>query len=305
MSNLMLNSKLISKKRKSFQRKQWLAGYLFLLPNFLGFLLLMLIPIFIAIGLSFTDYNGFDKPIFIGLKNFVNMFADDYFKISLKNNTIYTLTTVPGIIILAFFIAVLLNNSLLKSLRIVFFFPNITSNTAIAIVWMSLLSPRIGPINVVLSAFGVKEPPLWLASSKWALWAVIIVVIWKGMGYYMVMFLAGLQGIPGSLYEAAKIDGANRRQTIIHITLPLMTPTIFLCSVICIINSFQVFDLIYQMTSGGPGRSTNVLVYRVYQEAFQNYNFGYASAISLLLFAIIFIATIIQFVIQKRWVYEV
>jgi multiple sugar transport system permease protein len=304
MSKVKSRTQIAKTVPGKLEKREWLTGYLFLLPNFIGFVVLMLAPIFIAAGMSFTMYDGFHTPILTGFKNYAMMFRDDYFRISFRNNMVYMLTTVPSIIVISFFVAVTLNNSILRPLRVMFFFPHITSNTAIAIVWAALFSPHFGPVNVLLSWLGVKYPPLWLASSKWALWAVIITVIWKNIGYYMVLFLAGLQGIPGYLYEAAEMDGASRRKMISLITLPLMTPTIFLCTVMCIINSFQVFDLIFQMTSGGPGRSTNVLVYRVYQEAFKNYNFGYGSAISMFLFVMIFLVTLIQFGIQKKWVYE-
>ena len=161
----------------------------------------------------------------------------------------------------------------------------------------------MGPVNSFLMGMGISDPPRWLSSTEWALFSVIVVSIWKRVGYFMVIFLAGLQGIPDQLYESANIDGASRMRQFFSITLPMLSPTIFFASIIGIIQSFKVFDLIYALTEGGPGRATNVLAYTIYQEAFIKYKFGYASAISYFLFAIILVVTIIQFRGQKKWVH--
>jgi multiple sugar transport system permease protein len=173
---------------------------------------------------------------------------------------------------------------------------------AVGIIWTLLFNPAVGPINNLLRSFGISNPPGWLLSTTWALPAVMIVTVWKWMGYYMIIFLAGLQGIPKQLYEAAEVDGAGRVKKFFNITLPLLSPTTFLVLILLIINSFQVFDLINIMTEGGPGRATNVLVYRIYQEGFKYMHFGYASAEAYFLFAIILIVTGIQFWGQKKWV---
>lgn len=159
-----------------------------------------------------------------------------------------------------------------------------------------------GPINGVLQILGVANPPQWLTSTEWSMTTITIVSIIKNFGYYMVLFIAGLQGIPEDLYEAASLDGANSWQKFKKITLPMLSPTTFLCSIMCLINSFKVFDLVNIMTDGGPGRSSNVLVYRIYQEAFRNYDFGYASAYAVVLFLIVFVITMFQFRGQKKWV---
>ena len=173
---------------------------------------------------------------------------------------------------------------------------------SVAVIWKMICNPQGGPLNTVLGQLGISNPPQWLASTTWALYAVIIVSVWKNCGYYMMIFLAGLQNVPDSLYEAAALDGAGKLQQYFRITLPLISPTIFLNLILVTINSFQVFDLVSVMTDGGPGMSTNVLAYRIYYEGFKSMHMGYASAISYFLFAVILVITIIQFVAQKHWV---
>ncbi|MNI09949.1 Lactose transport system permease protein LacF [compost metagenome] len=189
-----------------------------------------------------------------------------------------------------------------KWFRTAIFLPHITATIAVAVVWQLLYNPTMGPINGILKSLGIDQPPLWLASTTWALPSVIIVSIWHSVGYYMVLYLAGLQGIPKDLYEAASLDGAGKTSQFKNITLPMLSPVIFFTVIIGIINSFKVFDLIYVLTKGGPGRSTHVLVYDIYYTAFQRYEYGYASAMAYILFAIILVITLIQFRGQKKWV---
>ena len=290
-------------KTKKFKR-QWLAGYLFILPNFIGFFIFMLIPIIMGFVISLTNYDGFKKFEFVGLSNYLKLFTDEYFQISLRNNVLFTLITVPSTIVIALLLAVALNTGLKGTsvFRTLFFFPTITSMVAVGIVWSMMFHPTRGPINQLLMSMGMTNPPQWLVSTKLALYSVMIVAVWKQAGYYMVMLLAGLQAIPKYLYESAEIDGANAVQRFFKITLPMLSPTMFLVTIMSIINSFQVFDLISVMTEGGPGRSTNVLVYRIYQEGFKYLRFGYGSAMAYVLFLIIMIVTLIQFRGQKNWV---
>lgn len=285
--------------------KSYMAGTLFLLPAFILFCIFILYPLLYGLYISFTDYGGFNlKPDFVGLDNYKRLFSDQYFAISLKNNLIYTLLFVPLTIIASLLSAVALNNilHLKKYMRMAFYFPQITSMVSIAIVWGLLLNPTSGPINHMLKAIGISNPPEWLMSSDWALIAVVIVAVWKSFGYYMIILLAGLQGIPNYLYESAELDGANKIKQFFYITLPSLSPTLFIVVVLTIIGSFQVFDLVSVMTDGGPGRSTNVLVFRIYQEAFLNYRMGYASAMSIVLFLLIMIISFIQFRLEKKWV---
>lgn len=285
--------------------KPYMAGTLFLLPAFILFCIFILYPLLYGLYISFTDYGGFNlKPDFVGLDNYQRLFSDQYFIISLKNNLIYTLLFVPLTIIASLLSAVALNNilHLKKYMRMAFYFPQITSMVSIAIVWGLLLNPTSGPINFMLKAIGISNPPEWLMSSDWALIAVVIVAVWKSFGYYMIILLAGLQGIPNYLYESAELDGASKIKQFFYITLPSLSPTLFIVVVLTIIGSFQVFDLVSVMTDGGPGRSTNVLVFRIYQEAFLNYRMGYASAMSIVLFLLIMIISFIQFRLEKKWV---
>lgn len=284
--------------------KNYLKGYLFLLPNFIGFFIFMAIPIIMGLIISFTDYNGFSQFNFIGLKNYIDMFRDEYFLVSLGNNLLYTAVTVPGIVVFALLLAVAVNTGIRCSglFKTMFFLPNISSMVAVGIVWAMLFNPTMGPINNFLRSLGIENPPQWISASDSALWSIMLVDIWKKAGYYMVILLAGLQSIPKQLYEAASIDGAGAVKKFFKITLPMLSPTMFMVMVLCIIQSFQVFDLVNIMTQGGPGRSTNVLVFRIYQEGFQKLQFGYASAMAYFLFLIVLIVTLIQFREQKKWV---
>ena len=205
-------------KSKGFakaRRREIISGYLFVLPNFVGFFIFMMIPIVMGFIISLTNYDGFTKMDFVGLKNYIAMFKDDYFIVSVKNNFLYTLVTVPVTLVLSTLLAVALNTGIKGSslFKTMYFFPYITSMVAIGIIWTLLFNPTVGPINNVLRAIGIANPPKWLLSTKSALWAVMIVAIWKGVGYYMVMILAGLQGIPKQLYEAAEVDGVNIKKT--------------------------------------------------------------------------------------------
>jgi len=299
----MMNQK---KKRTGLpaRYKKYAQGYLFIVPNFLGFFLFMFIPIIMGFGVSLTDYDGFQKMNFIGIKNYIDMFSDSYFLVSLKNNFLYTLVTVPATIVLAILLAVALNTGIkgMSAFKAFYYFPSISSMVAVGIVWSVLFNPMNGPINSFLQGLGMENPPKWLASTSMALWAVMIVAVWKQTGYYMVMLLAGLQSIPKQLYEAAEIDGANAVVRFFKITLPMLSPVTFMVTILTIISSFQVFDLINVMTKGGPGYATNVLVYRIYQEGFKYMRYGYASSMAYFLFLIILIITLIQFRGQKKWV---
>lgn len=282
----------------------YLKGYLFLLPSFAGLLTFVLIPILMGFIISFTNYDGYKKLDFVGLNNYIHMFQDDYVLTSLKNNVIYTAVTVPATMIISLLLALALNMGMKGStfFRTMIFFPTISSMVAVGIVWSLLFNPVQGPVNQLLMAVGIDSPPRWLASTTWALWAIMIVAVWKQAGYYMVIFLSGLQAIPKQLYESAQIDGANSVVRFFKITLPMLSPTTFMVLILSIIGSFQVFDLVSIMTDGGPGRATNVLVYRIYQEGFEYSKMGYASAIAYFLFLIIFVITLIQFRGQQKWV---
>lgn len=288
------------------KRRRSAIGWAFVLPSLIVFILLMFLPILLGFWYSLTDYTGLSKEMnFIGLEHYIKMFSDRYFRVSLKNNVIYAVLYTVLTMILSLFLATMLHmvTKGRKLFRTVFFLPYVTSMVSVAIIWKMIFNPMSGPLNTILTQLGIENPPQWLASTMWALYAVIIVSVWKSCGYYMLIFLAGLQNIPDSLYESAALDGASGLQKYVRITLPMVSPTIFLNMILVTISSFQVFDLINVMTEGGPGMSTNVLAYRIYYEGFKRMNMGYASAIAYFLFAVILIITALQFVIQKRWVH--
>lgn len=285
--------------------RQNLIGWLFVLPSLLAFALFMFLPIVLGFWYSLTDYTGLSKDYhFIGIQNYIDLFDDRYFKVSIRNNVIYAVLFSVLTMLFALFLATLLNRLVRfrKFFRTVFFLPYISSMVSVAIIWKMIFNANGGPLNTILQQLGIQDPPKWLASTEWALYAVIIVSVWKFCGYYMLIFLAGLQNIPDSLYESAALDGASSLQRYFRITLPMITPTIFLNLILVTISSFQVFDLINIMTQGGPGMSTNVLAFRIYYEGFQRSHMGYASAIAYFLFAIILVITLVQFAMQKYWV---
>lgn len=284
-----------------------IKGYLFIGPNLAGFIILTLLPIIFSLVLCFSEWNmvgGIGDIKFVGLRNFTDMFKDVWFTDSLKNNIIFTCISVPVSVSTALLIALLLNKMVyLKNvLRTLFFIPYVTNVVAICLVWMMLFQPSYGPINGFLKAVGMSSPPGWLSSNYWALVVIAMVHIWIFTGYNMVIYLAGLQGIPVELMEAADIDGATGAGKFFHITLPLLSPTTFFILITGLINSFKVFAPINIMTQGGPGTSTTVLVYQIYVSAFRFFKMGYASAIAWVLFIIIFIITYLQWIGQKKWV---
>ena len=290
-------------KMPAYLRRQQRTAILFLLPNLVGFLIFILYPVFRALIISCTNWDGFQTMDWVGLKNYINLFSDQTFLISLKNTLLYTVVTVPLSIIAGILMALLMNIKLpgIKIFRTIYFLPQVTSMIAIGLVWSLILANNC-PVNQILMAIGVSNPPKWVSSSTWALISVEIVTIWRSMGYNAIILLAGLQGVNAELYEAAKLDGASSVQSFAHITLPMLSPTIFFCLVTQMISSFKVFDIIMAMTQGGPGRATNVLAYFIYNKSFVDYRFGYASAAAFILFFIIMIMTAVQFIGQKKWV---
>jgi multiple sugar transport system permease protein len=301
-TRLLPNLKVISARRR-FLRENLIA-YSFILPNLLGFAIFTLIPMVSSLVLAFLNWDGANEITWAGLDNFNQLLHDTTFRIALKNTFYYVLGTVPLTLIGSLGLAMILNQPLRgrNFFRTTFFFPYVASLVAVAVVWNMLFHPAMGPVNQLLAALGVENPPRWSASVDWAMPTVILASIWRGVGYYIVIYLAALQGIPSYLYEAAEIDGANAWQKFRHITLPMLTPATFFVSIMLTIASFKVFDLILVMTGGGPGRATNVLVIHTYNTAFREFRFGYSSAIAMVLFVIVLVITIIQFRGEKRWV---
>lgn len=282
-----------------------LIAYSFIIPNFLGFAIFTLGPVIFALVLSFLNWDGNNSITFAGLANFNKLFVDDRFHAAFINTIIFALGTVPLTLVCSLALAVLLNQKIngRNFFRTVAFFPYVASMVAVAVVWNMIFNPSMGPINMILNKLGVPASlPGWAADKNWAMITVILFSVWKSMGYYMVIYLAGLQGISGELYEAASLDGANSWQRFKSITWPMLSPTTFFVVVMLTINSFKVYDQIYMITQGGPGTSTLVLVYHIYNVAFKNWDLGYASAISMVLFLLVLGVTIIQFRGEKKYV---
>lgn len=290
--------------RQKKELKTNLVGYSFIIPNFIGYFIFIFIPVCFSFVLSVMKWDGSDAPMkFVGLQNFAKLAKDSTFIISLQNTFWYAIFTVPLTLVAALLIAVLLNSKIkgMVVYRTAFFFPYVASLVAVGAVWNMLFQPEFGPINEFLKWVGVANPPKWCASTDWAMWVIIIVSVWKYMGYYMVVYLAALQGISADLYEAAGIDGATGWKKLWYITIPMLTPTTFFVVIMLTIQCFKVFDLIYVMTGGGPGRATNVLVNHIYNAAFVDFKFGYASASALVLFAIVLVVTLIQLRGEKKF----
>lgn len=284
------------------RRRNTLYGWSFILPNFLGFGILNLLPILFLFYIAFTKWSAFGAPKFIGADNFTRMWSDPTFWVAFWNTMYYAVIHIPLTLALSLGLALLLNQKLrgLAFFRAAAFFPYFTSIVAVAQVWNMLFAAENGPINQMLSALGVVNTPGWTSSTAWAMPAVIIVGTWRGMGYYMLLFLAGLQAVPQELYEAARVDGANAWQRFLNVTLPCLRPTTFFVTIILTIEAFKVLDIILVMTNGGPGNSTMVLSQYIYRMGFERNEYGYASAISLVLFFICLIVTIVQFAHNRR-----
>ncbi|MBE2192967.1 MAG: sugar ABC transporter permease [Anaerolinea sp.] len=291
-----------SKRRSQFTKLA--IAYSFILPNLIGFLIFTLIPMVFSLILAFMNWDGANQISWAGLENFSQMLRDETFRISLGNTIAFVALNVPLTMAASLGLALLLNQPLRgrNFFRTTFFFPYVASLVAVAVVWNMLFFPSAGPVNSVLSMLGVQNPPRWSASVDWAMLTVVMASVWRGMGYYMIIYLAALQNIPTILYEAAAVDGADTWQKFRYITLPMLTPATFFISVMLTIASFKVFDLVMVMTGGGPGRATNVLVIHIFNTAFKEFRFGYASSIAMVLFVMVIGITVIQFYMERRWV---
>lgn len=282
----------------SRKNKEAVQGIIYILPSFLLILIFCIIPIFMSAYFSFTDYNIMNPPEFAGLDNYVQMFKDDYVTAAVKNTLLYVLMTVPfqTIISLAFagFIAQKLNGKKGgEFLRSVMFIPVIASAVTAGTIWRIILNTDGGILNNILGIFGI-DPVNWLGSTSTSLVSICIVAVWKNVGYFLVIYYAGIMGIPKDLYEAARVDGATTIQQFTKITLPMLKPITYLVVTLGIIWSFQVFDLSYQMTGGGPGHSSVTLVMSIYNSAFKQYRMGYACATAMFLLVIIIVINLLE-----------
>jgi len=286
------------------RRRNLTAFYLFISPWLIGYLVFTLGPILASGWLSLTDYDGINSPHFIGVDNYKEIAHSDLFWKSLWVTIYYTLGHVPLSVVGALCLAVLLNQKIpwLSLWRTIFYLPVVTSGVAVALLWSWIFQPSYGLVNIFLyEVFGIQGPG-WFYAENWTVPAFIIMSLW-GVGGPMLIYLAGLQGIPTALYESAEIDGASAFRRFWHITLPMITPVLFFNTVMSLIASFQVFTPSFVITKGGPNYASYFYVLYLYQNAFENFRMGYASALAWILFVIILIVTIVMFRLQRRWVH--
>lgn len=299
---------MTASKGLSRETKQNLVAYSFIAPNFIGFAVFTLVPIVFAFILAFMKWDGSNPIQFVGLKNFADLAGDKFFQAALKNTLIYCVGTVPLTMVASLALAIVLNQKVVGRgfFRTVSFFPYVASLVAITAVWKMLFHPSKGPINnLLLTVFHVAQGdlPQWFSGSL-VLFSMILFSVWKFMGYYMVIYLAGLQGIPGDLYEAASLDGAGTWQKFRYVTWPQLRSTTFFVVVMLTINCFKIYDVAVMLAGGGSGELTlnaTVLVYYIYQKAFIDWNLGYSSAVAMVLFLLVLIVTLIQFRGQKKF----
>jgi len=273
--------------------------YLFLVPSAIFLITFTYYPIFRSLYLSFFEHDlWMPEPEFTGLSNYTEVFGDQLFRRVVTNNLVYLIGTIPVLIILSLIIAILINErtKFKQFYEAAIFTPTLIPMAAAAMLWVYMYNPSIGIVNRVLNTFG-HPGRAWINSSSTALFSLMVVMIWKNIGYFVILFLAGLQNISNTLYESAKINGANWLQKHIHITLPLITPTLLFVIIVNIIESFRVFDIVHIMTQGGPANSTNVLVYYIYQQVFRFWDFGIGNALTSILLIVLFI--IIIFVMRS------
>ncbi|MEA4883302.1 MAG: sugar ABC transporter permease [Clostridia bacterium] len=295
----------LKNKGASMRTRETLAAWGFLAPNIAVWALVYVFAAGVAVWLSFQDWDLLSPPKFAGFSNYVKLFTNDPdFKRAAVNTLYYVVGIVPIGTVISLLLAIVMNQELkgITFFRTAFYMPVVTSTVAISVVWVWMFNPDRGLFNYFLNLVGVQNPPGWIYDTVWSKPAVIIENTWHYVGYYMVLFLGGLQGIPAHLYEAAEVDGASGWEKFWKITLPLLSPTTFLVVILRIIGAFQIFEEVYVMTEGGPWGSTESLVYFIYTKGFRSFKMGYASAAAIILFAVIFVFTLIQFKLQKNWV---
>lgn len=291
------------RNRLSRKHREWLAAYLFLLPDALGLLLFLGVPMALSLSLGFFEVDGFGHYTYIGLDNYRQMYHDPLFRDGLRITVKFVVVLVPSLYISGLGLALLVHQKLpsVGLFRGMLFLPYSISLVVVAIVWQFILVNRIGMFNKLLVRIGL-EGRSWLGDPKYSLWALIAVAVWFLMGYYMIIFLAGLQEIPRELYDAARIDGASWWQQFRDLTMPLLKPTSFFVLLIATVTAVagqQGFDLVYVMTQGGPANSTNLIIFYIYQQAFQFGQYGYAAAMASFLVAVLIVLTGILFAVTK------
>lgn len=286
-------------------RQEEIAFWLFILPWLIGFIAFSGGPILASLGISLSEYSILSPPKFIGMGNYTQLLNDELFYKAVANTVYYVGVSVPLGVTLAFLMAIALNQKLRGQtwFRTIFYLPSVVSGIAVALLWSWLLNADFGLFNFLLSLVGITGPK-WLFSTTWAMPSIIIMSLW-GVGGNMVVFLAGLQGIPEHLYEAAELDGAGEWGKFWNVTIPMISPVIFFNMIVTIIGAFQIFDQVYIMTNGkgGPANATLVYVLYLYRNGFEYFKMGYASALAVVLFLIILAITVVQFAVARRWVY--
>ncbi|MGW5364763.1 carbohydrate ABC transporter permease [Actinopolymorpha pittospori] len=286
-------------------RREAMFGYLFVAPVVAGIAVFQLYPILMTTVTSLTDWDGISPRHFVGLRNYTTLlFSDELFHRIVRNTFVFMAGAIPLTTLLALVLALLCNRRLpaMGVFRLAFFVPYVANSVAVGFVWYWFYAPDNGVLNGLLAMVGIQGTS-WLAQSGWAMVALIVASVWQGVGYPMVVFLAGLQGIPDTLYAAAKVDGAGAWRRLWHVTLPLLTPSTFFVLITQFIGTFQVFGIVFVMTQGGPNNATNVFMLNLYQTAFGAGKVGYASAMAWIMFAVIAAATVIQWKLQRRWVH--
>ncbi|HET7169063.1 MAG TPA: sugar ABC transporter permease [Candidatus Limnocylindrales bacterium] len=286
------------------RREGWWA-LLFLGPTLIGLFALSAGPILASFGIALTDWDLLSPPTFVGLDNFAALMADERFQMALRNTVFYTVVSVPIGMVLALGLALALDQRVrgIALVRTMYFLPLVTSTTAIALVWLWIYSPQGGLLNTIIGLFGIPAQK-WVSNPVLAMPSIIAMSVWQGLGFNVIIFLAGLQAIPQEYYDAAAVDGAGRWARFRQVTLPLLTPTVFFTGILAFIGSFQVFDQVYVLARPGePTKATITLVYYIYQRGFDQFKMGLAASASWVLFLIVAILTIVYFRSQRRWVH--
>jgi len=278
--------------------------YLFILLAMIGLFVFRLGPLFFAAGMSFTDWSMFGSPEWVGLENYIEFAQDSTFWKIVGQTLTFSLIFVPIITFGSLVMAVMLNQGVkgTTAFRAMYFAPVITSTVAVGIVWRWIFGADVGMLNYLLRTIGFESPPSWLSDRNLSLGVVAFVFAWKRLGYYMIIYLAGLQDIPRTLYEAGKIDGAGSFTLFRKITVPLVTPTMFFVMIMALVDSFKNFDIIYTMTRGGPGRASTTMAYYIYQHAFELFQMGQASSLSVYLLVLVGGIAFLNFYYKSRWV---
>ncbi len=298
----------LSIQRPKFKKKYQWVGLLFVMPVVLGTLIFNVLPVLASLVISFTHWDLITPPEFAGVENYLALTEDPFAVNAMKNTVFFALGSVILGLALSLGLALLVNQRLMgiQLFRLAYFMPFIVTVSAVGLVWQLLLNGKLGLVNLALGSIGIQGPS-WLVDPQWAIFSVIIISVWQGAGYSMMIFLAGLQNVPQDLYDSAKIDGAGRWASFRYVTWPMLSPTTFFILIITIINSFQVFTLIYVLTTvGGPEgrlRALDVWVFNIWQQAFSYFRMGYASSMAWVLFIIIAIITLFQWQYGKRWVH--